>query len=264
MLDNTRNWMGSTTVAYYANDVFALSIRNSCWLCGATMGRTYYSLHHPTSTIPYLRFTKIIISHYMTNFPEISRRARDIYHNQKDDHRHEDRVGMKIPDWVISDEIKHTEHYRMYAEEFRIDVPLIREFKCSKMFYCDLFLYSSKDPPLTPPALVPNDDKRDEMILQDTYKLSLVSLKVAKSKKLEINELQGRYGYLFEHLKAKFLSRKSFDTLANYLQEVKVQVPVYVAKGLLLERQQNKEETNKIIAKAMLQERGRLQDEIPS
>ncbi|GJX75734.1 hypothetical protein Tco_0322545 [Tanacetum coccineum] len=85
----------------------------------------YYSLHHPTSSIPYPRFTKIIISHYMTNFPEISRRARDIYHNLKDDDimknifnlgRHKDRVGIKIPDWMILDEMKHTEHYRMYAE----------------------------------------------------------------------------------------------------------------------------------------------------
>ncbi|GJS76189.1 hypothetical protein Tco_0726070 [Tanacetum coccineum] len=74
----------------------------------------------------------------------------------------------------------------------------------------------------------------------------------------------GRYGYLFEHLRAKFLSIKSFDTLADHLQEVKVQVPVYVAKGLLLERQQNKEETDKMIAKAMLQEHGRLQTEISS
>ncbi|GKA94519.1 putative ribonuclease H-like domain-containing protein [Tanacetum coccineum] len=37
----------------------------------------YYSLHHPATSIPYPRFTKIIISHYMTIFPEISRRARD-------------------------------------------------------------------------------------------------------------------------------------------------------------------------------------------
>ncbi|GKE30533.1 hypothetical protein Tco_1445917, partial [Tanacetum coccineum] len=34
-------------------------------------------------------------------------------------------------------------------------------------------------------------------------------------------------------------------------EKVKVQVPVYVAKGLLLERQQNKEETDKMIAKAI-------------
>ncbi|GJR85986.1 retrovirus-related pol polyprotein from transposon TNT 1-94 [Tanacetum coccineum] len=47
-------------------------------------------------------------------------------------------------------------------------------------------------------------------------------------------------------------------------EQVKVEVPVYVVKGLLLERQQNKEETDKMIAKAMLQERGRLQAEILS
>ncbi|GJR84901.1 hypothetical protein Tco_0155686 [Tanacetum coccineum] len=47
-------------------------------------------------------------------------------------------------------------------------------------------------------------------------------------------------------------------------EQVKVQVPVYVTKGLLLERQQNKEETDKMIAKAMLQERGKLQAEISS
>ncbi|GJZ91464.1 hypothetical protein Tco_0663391 [Tanacetum coccineum] len=72
----------------------------------------YYSLHHLTSSIPYPRFTKIIISHYMTCFPDISRR------------RHKDKVGMQIPDWMITEEMKHTEHYRMYAEVFGLDVLL--------------------------------------------------------------------------------------------------------------------------------------------
>ncbi|GJS54500.1 retrovirus-related pol polyprotein from transposon TNT 1-94 [Tanacetum coccineum] len=121
--------------------------------------------------------------------------------------------------------------------------------------------------------------------------LSLFKAKPTRFKRYKsfFQELQGHYGYLFEHLKAKFLSRKSFDTLVDHLQEVmveslptmvdkhikeqvekqvleqvKVEVPVYVVKGLLLERQQNKEETDKMIAKAMLQERGRLQAEILS
>ncbi|GJW42431.1 retrovirus-related pol polyprotein from transposon TNT 1-94, partial [Tanacetum coccineum] len=93
----------------------------------------YYSLHHPTSSIPYPRFTKIIISHYMTSFLEISRRARDTYHNLNDDDimknifnsgRYKDKVGMQIPEWMISEEMKNTEHYRMYAEVFGLDVPL--------------------------------------------------------------------------------------------------------------------------------------------
>ncbi|GJW88566.1 hypothetical protein Tco_0163906 [Tanacetum coccineum] len=47
---------------------------------------------------------------------------------------------------------------------------------------------------------------------------------------------------------AKFLSRKSFDTLVDHLQEVMVEsIPTMVAKELLLERQHNKEQTDKMI-----------------
>ncbi|GKG26100.1 hypothetical protein Tco_0399246, partial [Tanacetum coccineum] len=38
--------------------------------------------------------------------------------------RHKDKVGMQVPDWMITEEMKHTEHYRMYAEVFGLDVPL--------------------------------------------------------------------------------------------------------------------------------------------
>ncbi|GJT90383.1 hypothetical protein Tco_1079228 [Tanacetum coccineum] len=99
--------------------------------------------------------------------------------------------------------------------------------------------------------------------------LSLFKAKPAWFKRYKnfFQELQGRYTYLFKHLKKRFLSRKSFDTLADHLQEVMVeslptmvdthikeqvkkqvpeqvqdQVPVYVAKGLILERQKTKEE----------------------
>ncbi|GJQ98573.1 putative ribonuclease H-like domain-containing protein [Tanacetum coccineum] len=86
-----------------------------------------------------------------------------------------------------------------------------------------------------------------------------------------------------------FLSRKSFDTLANHLQEVMVeslptmvdthikeqvkkqvpkqvrdQVLVYVTKGLILERQKTKEEMEQMISKEILQERGNIQAEISS
>ncbi|GKF56441.1 hypothetical protein Tco_0166781, partial [Tanacetum coccineum] len=68
----------------------------------------YYLLNHPTSSIPYTRFTKIIVSHYMTIFPKISRRAQDKYQNLQDDDimknifnsgRHKNKVGMQIPAW---------------------------------------------------------------------------------------------------------------------------------------------------------------------
>ncbi|GJZ21859.1 retrovirus-related pol polyprotein from transposon TNT 1-94 [Tanacetum coccineum] len=107
---------------------------------------------------------------------------------------------------------------------------------------------------LTPPALVPTVDKADEMILQDTLQeiekmvdepenviddspiprnddQNIPGTSVNEKQKrgnnwMGVYELKrreereiGRYGYLFEHLKAKFLSRKSFDTLADHLQK---------------------------------------------
>ncbi|GJW63062.1 hypothetical protein Tco_0114946, partial [Tanacetum coccineum] len=74
----------------------------------------YYSLHHPTSLIQYPIFTKIMIVIDHTIFHEISRR------------RHKDKVVRRdqIPDWMITEEMKHTEHYRMYAEVFGLDDPL--------------------------------------------------------------------------------------------------------------------------------------------
>ncbi|GJX41706.1 retrovirus-related pol polyprotein from transposon TNT 1-94 [Tanacetum coccineum] len=142
---------------------------------------------------------------------------------------------------------------------------------------------------VTDTTLTPSSSSLNTKLSTTNPLLSLFKAKPAHFKcyKSFFQELQGRYGYLFEHLRAKFLSRKSFDTLVDHLQEVmveslptmvdkhikeqvkkqvpkqvKVQVPVYVAKGLLLERQQNKEETDKMIAKAMLQERGKLQAKI--
>ncbi|GKA37247.1 hypothetical protein Tco_0723812 [Tanacetum coccineum] len=100
-------------------------------------------------------------------------------------------------------------------------------------------------------------------------------------------ELHGCYGYLFAHLRARFMPRKSFATLTDNLHDVMVetlptmvdkhikeqvmkqvpeqvwnQVRVYVMEGLILERQKAKEETERLIAKAILQERGNIQAQI--
>nr|GEU87196.1 retrovirus-related Pol polyprotein from transposon TNT 1-94 [Tanacetum cinerariifolium] len=412
----------------------------------------HYSFLHSTSSIPYPRFTKIIIGHYMTNFPEISRLARDKYHNLKDDDliknifnsgRYKDKVGMKIPDWMISEEMKQTEHYRMYAEAFGINVPLIQlpptestqgthrtpspprsrtpkvdASASTRSTMIHLRLPQQKSTRLTSPAPVLIVDKEDELILQHTLQVSLVEHKsrqeqearenvalvekllaskeiekmvegqehvvddssiprnddhnilgtmletksdkespkvgitdvivpvnvydeeekedeitdeVYELKKMEkgknvkesritpfptlirsprihidlvssdirpahfkhyksfFQELQGRYGYVFEHLRTKFMPRKSFVTLVDLFHEamanslptmvdkhikkqvekqvpeqVRNQVPVYVAEGLILKRQKTKEEMEKMIAKAILQERRNIQAQISS
>ncbi|GKF31134.1 hypothetical protein Tco_0100932, partial [Tanacetum coccineum] len=92
----------------------------------------HYALEHSSILIPYPRFTKLIVGHYMIAFPEISRRVHDKYYNLKHDEmvksifnsgKNKAGVGMKIPSWMITDEMKLMENYRMYAEAFRVDVP---------------------------------------------------------------------------------------------------------------------------------------------
>ncbi|GKA55589.1 hypothetical protein Tco_0754661 [Tanacetum coccineum] len=334
----------------------------------------------------------------MTNFPEISRRVRDRYHNLKDDDimknifnsgRYKVRVEMKIPDWIISEEMKHTEHYQMYVKVFGIDVSLtqsqstestqgthrtpsaprspnpnmdfgvssapkrstmirflslvehksqeeqearenmelvnkhLASMEIEKMVegqanaIDDSSIPRNDDQNIPSTRLEPKSDKEspkveitnneeveitnvvipvnvneeDEEITDDVYELKrrdkgkiveesrntpfptpirsprihtdLVSSDTKKLQELTVTdttptpsssllntklsttnrllslfkaiparfkryksffqELQGRYGYLFEHLRAKFLSRKSFDTLADHLQEVMVE-----------------------------------------
>ncbi|GKE01584.1 hypothetical protein Tco_1389567 [Tanacetum coccineum] len=117
---------------------------------------------------------------------------------------------------------------------------------------------------ITDTTLTPSSSSLNTKLSTTNRLLSLFKAKPARFKRYKsfFQELQGRYGYLFEHLREKFLSKKSFDTLVDHLQEVmveslptmvdkhikeqvkkqvpeqvKVQVPMYVAKGLLLERQ---------------------------
>ncbi|GKD30091.1 hypothetical protein Tco_1240869, partial [Tanacetum coccineum] len=80
--------------------------------------------------------------------------------------------------------------------------------------------------------LVSSDTKKLQELTVPSTKLSktnrLLSLFKAKPDRFKryknfFQELQGRYTYLFEYLKARFLSRKSFDTLADHLQEVMVE-----------------------------------------
>ncbi|GJR54245.1 retrovirus-related pol polyprotein from transposon TNT 1-94 [Tanacetum coccineum] len=398
----------------------------------------YYLLHHPTSSIPYPIFTNIIVSHYMTIFPEISRRAQDKYHNLQDDdimknifnsRRHKDKLTEsthgthrkisaprkstsltppnpvptvdKADEMILQDtlQVSLVEHKSHKEQEARENVALVDEHLASKEIekmvdgqenIVDDSLIPRNDEPNIPGTrieprsnkespeveitkdkeveitketlvveitnvVIPvnvNDD--DEEITNEVYELkrrekeklvedtrnspiptpirsprihtNLVSLdteklqeltdtphttsssssphkKLAKTNRLLslfktkptrfkryksfFHELQGRYGYLFAHLRARFMPRKSFDTLADNLHDVMVetlpamvdkhikeqvvkqvpeqvrnQVPVYVAEGLILERQKAKEETERLIAKAILQERGNIQAQI--
>ncbi|GKC83063.1 hypothetical protein Tco_1138780 [Tanacetum coccineum] len=74
----------------------------------------------------------MIVAHYMTEHPNISRRVHENYHRVENDDlvknifnsgKNKERAGMKIPKWMMTEEIKQIDRYQMYATLFRVDVP---------------------------------------------------------------------------------------------------------------------------------------------
>ncbi|GKC90923.1 hypothetical protein Tco_1151572 [Tanacetum coccineum] len=391
---------------------------------------------------PPLQIMKILycfVNNIHVDYAELIR-ARDAYHNLQDDDimknifnsgRNKNKVGMRIPAWMITDEMKLMEHYKMYAEVFGLDVPLTQSqpTESTQRTHRTNSAPRLPNPDTEPAELIPTAEKVDEMILQDTIQVSIAKHKSRKEqearenvalvdkhlaaeeieklvenpknekeeetikatevepdivipvnvddKEVEItdevfelrrrakgnnveesmispipsptrsprnfstlvssytkklheltvthptpssgsfapkltktnrllslikakpnrfkryktffHELQGRYGYLFAHLKKRFMPRTSSDQLADNLHDVMMetlpslvkekvteqvkkevpaqvrdQVPVYLAKGLILERKTTTEETERLISKAILNERGRMQEQISS
>ncbi|GJY38761.1 hypothetical protein Tco_0425125, partial [Tanacetum coccineum] len=112
-----------------------------------------------------------------------SKCARDMYHNLQDDDiiknifnsgRHKDKVGMQIPDWMITEEMKHTEHYRMSPTPKKDTAESSAPKRSTLIHFC---LPKRRSTCLTPPAPVPTNYKADEMILQDTLQVSLAEHK---------------------------------------------------------------------------------------
>ncbi|GJR15466.1 hypothetical protein Tco_0798118 [Tanacetum coccineum] len=335
----------------------------------------------------------------MTTFHNISTRARDMYHNLEDDDmvksifnsgKHKDGVGMKIPSWMITNEIKLTYNYQMKTSALRTLNPEIAEGGSSasrKSIVIRLRIPPRRSTRLTPPTSIPTTNEADDLVLQDTLQVSLAKqksheeleakqnveivkehlmaeeieklvegtknvektadisqpvnvieeeeesaeddyeLKIrekgkqrGKLQELTVNdplpsssttssslfnlsatqkllslfkpktsrfkryksffdELQGNYGYLFGHLKRRFMPRTKFNELARYLQEImqeslpkmvddrineftNKQVQLYVAQGIIIERLQSQADVAKMIADAIQQECENLRSEI--
>nr|GFA22407.1 hypothetical protein [Tanacetum cinerariifolium] len=112
---------------------------------------------------------ELIVCHYMTAYPEISRRTRDKYHNLEDDEmvksifnsgKNKAGIGMKILNWMITYEMKLMENYHIYAAVFGVDVPTTRQ-----------------STQLTPPTPIPTTTEVEDIILQDTTQLSIAEQK---------------------------------------------------------------------------------------
>ncbi|GKF29375.1 hypothetical protein Tco_0095717, partial [Tanacetum coccineum] len=156
-------------------------------------------------------------------------RARDAYHNLQDDDimknifnsgRNKNKVGMRIPPWMITEEMKLTEHYKI-----RLSLPRKRighlapprspnpatetaESSVPKRSIVIRFrLPSRQSARLTPPVPVPTTEKADEMILQDMLQISL-----AEQKSREEQEARENVALVYEHLAAEEIEKLVEDT----------------------------------------------------
>ncbi|GJS02142.1 hypothetical protein Tco_0318650 [Tanacetum coccineum] len=154
---------------------------------------------------------------------------------------------------MISEEMKHTEHYRMYAKVFEIVVTLTQSQPTE----------STQGMHKTSSALEPRSDKESpEVEITNDEEVEITNSVIPVNVNEEEEEITEEV--MVESLPTMVDTYIKEQVKTQVPKQVKVQVPMYVVKGLLLERQQNKEETDKMIAKAMLQERGKLQAKISS
>ncbi|GKC60454.1 hypothetical protein Tco_1088052, partial [Tanacetum coccineum] len=153
----------------------------------------HYSLTNPTTMIPYPIFAKFIMSHYMTTFPDISKRSCDRYYILADDvmiksifnsGKSKGVVGMKIPDWMITEDMKLTKTYRLYVEVFGVDENQVLH--------------------------------EDDLVLQDTLQVSL-----AKQKSHEELEAKQNVEKVKEHLMAEEI-KKLVEGSENVEENVEV------------------------------------------
>ncbi|GJS71486.1 hypothetical protein Tco_0704327 [Tanacetum coccineum] len=273
----------------------------------------YYSLHHPVPSIPYPRFMKIIISYYMTIFPDISRRARDAYHNLQDDDimknifnlgRNKNKMSLwtqfsaiefypgthrtpsaprspnpatetaesmpsieKADEMILQDmlQVSLAEHKSREEQEARENVALEKEEETTKDTEVELDKYTPMVDVTNIVTPVNVDDEEDE-ITDEVFELRrrFICTKVNKNNRL-LSLVKAKPNR-FKRYKSFFheLQKVTEQVKKEVPAQVRDQVPVYLAEGLILERKTTKEETERLISKAILQECGRMQAQISS
>ncbi|GJS40314.1 hypothetical protein Tco_0565357 [Tanacetum coccineum] len=213
----------------------------------------HYSLEHPSTLIPYPRFTKLIVSHYMTAYPEISKRVCDKYHNLEHDEmvksifnsgKNKAGVGMMILSWMITDEMKLTRIWLLCWKLWG-DVP-------TPSYPIRVYLWNAIGQ--LAPTRSPNPMwMKENQVLNES--LSVIRLSIPAKMKFNV---------LAQHLQ-EVMEESLPKMVDDHVKELtKTQVPIYVAEGLIMERQHNQADVAKMIADAIQQEHENLTNHIPS
>ncbi|GJY87509.1 hypothetical protein Tco_0502137 [Tanacetum coccineum] len=256
MLDNMRNWIGSTTVADNPTE----STQGTHRTPSAPRRSTRLT---PPAQVPTIDKADVIILQDTLQVSLIEHKSRE----EKEARENVELVNKHL----ASEEIEKM----VDAPENVIDDSSIPRNDDQNIPGTRLELRSDKESPkveITNVVITVNVNEEEEEITDEAYELkrrekgkiveefrSTPSPTPIRSSKIHTN--LGRYGYLFKHLKAKFLSRKSFDTLADLLQEVMVE-SLHMMVDKHIKEQVEKQVPEQV--KVQVPERGRLQVEISS
>ncbi|GJY77042.1 hypothetical protein Tco_0482158 [Tanacetum coccineum] len=120
-------------------------------------------------------FTKLIVSHYMTAFPKILRRARDKYHNLEDDKMVKIIFNSRKHKDGLNESTQGSHRTISAPRSPNPDVDTGESSDPRKYTNIRLRIPSRRSTRLTPP--IPTTTEADNIILQDTIQLSLAEQK---------------------------------------------------------------------------------------
>nr|GEZ46865.1 hypothetical protein [Tanacetum cinerariifolium] len=142
----------------------------------------HYSLEHPSTLISYLKFTKLIISHYMTAYLEISRRVHD----------------------------------KMYAVVFGVDVPTTQ----SQLIESTQETHRTNSAPRSPnPDIDKGESSAEDIILQDTIQLRIAKQQIYDDLEAKQNEEKVKEHLMVEEIEKLVEGTENVgeDEVDNYI-----------------------------------------------
>nr|GEZ75278.1 hypothetical protein [Tanacetum cinerariifolium] len=197
----------------------------------------HYSLLHSTSLIPYPRFMKIIIGRYKDKDGMkildwmISKEMKQAKHY----HMYVEVFGIDVPltqsQPTESTQGMHRTPSAPRSTRLTPPAPVPTVDKADELILQDTLQMVEGQENVVDDSSIPKnakhnilDTRLEPMSDKESPEVEFTDVVIPvnvydEEDEITDEELQGRYGYLFEHLRAKFMPRKSFVTLSDHLHE---------------------------------------------
>ncbi|GJZ53556.1 hypothetical protein Tco_0608441 [Tanacetum coccineum] len=164
----------------------------------------YYALEHPSTLIPYPRFIKLIVGHYITAYPKILRRVHDKYHNLE-----HDEMVKNVPS-TQSQPIKSTQGTHWTTSAPRLPYPDVDEGGSSaqqKSIVIRLLIPPRRSTQLTPPTPVSTTPILTVAEVEDIIVRYILQLNFAEQKSHDDFEAKQNVEKVKEHLIAEEIEK---------------------------------------------------------